>query len=207
MASVNSARSAVTTCCSVRCVTTVLMLSLTVSPRRALATSSVPPVALVVAAQIMDAPLHVEIHLQLFLLARQEMLRRIHLREDALVEAADLVDQGNPEMQPRLEVRVHDFAADRFDGELALAHREYAGAHHQNERRPAPAAIYSIRFCISVPHARARDPRPARPGSPAAAPERTVIVSLGIGDRLRIRARSAYRAADTSCCCRSWYRR
>ena len=44
MASVNSARSAVITCCKVRCVTTLLMLSLTVSPKRALATSSVPPV-------------------------------------------------------------------------------------------------------------------------------------------------------------------
>ncbi len=44
MESVNSARSAVTTCCSVRCVTTLLMLSLIVSPSRAFATSSLPPV-------------------------------------------------------------------------------------------------------------------------------------------------------------------
>ena len=109
------------------------MLSLMVSPRRSLATSSVPPVRLVVAAQIVDAPLHVEIHLQLFLLARQEKLLAVQLRDDALVEAADLFDQRNAEMQPRLEIRLDDLAADRLDGELTLAHREHAGAHHQDQ--------------------------------------------------------------------------
>ena len=44
MASVNSVRSAVTTCCNVRCVTTLLMLSRMVSPKRPFATSSLPPV-------------------------------------------------------------------------------------------------------------------------------------------------------------------
>ena len=56
------------------------------------------------AAQIVDAPFHVKIHLELFLLARQKRLLPVQLGDEALVEAADFFDQGNAEVQTRLEV-------------------------------------------------------------------------------------------------------
>ncbi len=87
---------------------------------------------LVETAQIEDAPFDVEVDVELFLFTGEESFRRVELRDDALVEAAHILDQGDPEMQARLEIRLDDLAADRLDRELALAHREDAGAHDQN---------------------------------------------------------------------------
>ena len=83
------------------------------------------------------------------------MLGRIHLRQDARIVAAHFVDQRNLKMQPGLVIRIDDFAADRFDRELPLAHREDAGAHDQNHRHQSQQYIQQSVLHQRTPRARA----------------------------------------------------
>jgi hypothetical protein len=107
------------------------------------------------------------------------MLRRIHLRQDARIVAAHFVDQRDSKVQTGLVVRLDDFAADRFEGQLALAHREYARPHDQDDGHDGQQDI-------EQPVLHQRDPR-ARAGSSIGVTwisgsrgGATVMVSLGL---------------------------
>ena len=129
--------------------------------------------------QVFDAPLHVEIHVELLLLARQEMLSRVHLGQDALVEARDLVDQRHLQMQSWLEIRILDLTTGRQDGQLTLSDGEHARAYHQDHGNDGQQNVQQ-----TILHQ--RDPR-ARAGSSTGTTVisgiragATVNVSLGI---------------------------
>ncbi len=83
-------------------------------------------------------------------------------------------------MQPGLVVRLDDFAADRFDGELSLAHREEARAHDQNHRHQGQQDIEQPVLHQRTPRARAGSSTGVTWISGSRVCGATVIVSLGL---------------------------
>ena len=90
----------------------------------------------------------------MFLLTRQEPFGDVLVRDDALVELGDLVDERNFEMQARLVLGVDDLAADRLDRELPLVDREQARTADQNDRDQREQDVQELGLHQRTPRAR-----------------------------------------------------
>ena len=129
----NSLRSAATTCWIVRRAITPLMPSLTISPSRAIGdVLAAARRRSVVARDVGDAPFHEQVDAQDLAFAGQELLRRVFLAEDALVELDHVVHERRQEMQPRLVVGAHDFAEAKLHREFRFAHGERSHREQQD---------------------------------------------------------------------------
>src|SRR5258708_31407677 len=108
------------------------------------------------------------------------MFRRVHLRQDPPIVAAHLVDQRNSKMQAGLVVRIDDFAADRFDGELPFAHREQAGTHEQDHSHQRQQYVQRSVLHHRTPRARAGSSTGVTWISGSRVCGATVMVSFGL---------------------------